>query len=147
MVTPTDTLLDDHLIEKIKQTRTQFFVYIATVIFMAVSALSITDKALLLNDQQITLPLLDVNVPPVAIFATGPIFLLVVFCNLHIHWHRLVQQIEILGIKKERLPFAVFNALYTPLPDFAGSIENLLARTTLYCLLVPAQLIFFFPGY
>lgn len=83
---PNHEKVFEALAEQAKQARTQFFVYLATVTFLLVTVLSITDKQLLLNNSLVTLPLINVSVPPSSVLSFGPLLLLLTFFNLHIHW-------------------------------------------------------------
>jgi uncharacterized protein YjbI with pentapeptide repeats len=141
--------------EQAQQCRTQFFVYLTTLGFMVITVLSIKDIDLLLNNQQITLPLLNVGIPPLWILVIGPALLLVVFCNLHIHWQRFIKRIdeaEVLhNIKTDDLnrhlfPFALYQAAYHPLQGLTGVVERFFAKAVLFSLLIPTQLVFFLLG-
>jgi len=135
------------LAEQAQQARTQFFVYIATSAFLLVTVWSITDKQLLLNNSSITLPLLNIGVPPLFVLIIGPLLLLLTFSNLHIHWFRYVEEVEVLGLSAEKdrrklFPIMIYQALYHPKEGFIGVLENSLAELALFWLLVPIQACF-----
>jgi uncharacterized protein YjbI with pentapeptide repeats len=132
------------LAEQAKQTRTQFFVYLATVTFLLVTVLSITDKQLLLNNSLVTLPLINVSVPPKYVLIFGPALLLITFCNLHIHWFRYVKEVEAQGLnapgqQNKLFPFMIYQALYHRQEGLVGFLESTLAMQALFVLLVMVQ--------
>ena len=135
------------LAEQAQQARTQFFVYLATSAFLLVTVMSITDKQLLLNNSSITLPLLNIGVPPLFVLIIGPLLLVLTYCNLHIHWFRYVEEVKELGLSTEKarrklFPIMIYQALYHPKEGFVGKLENFLAELALFGLLVPIQLCF-----
>jgi uncharacterized protein YjbI with pentapeptide repeats len=135
------------LAEQAQQARTQFFVYLATSAFLLVTVMSITDKQLLLNNSSITLPLLNIGVPPFFVLIIGPLLLLLTFSNLHIHWFRYVEEVKELGLSTEKarrklFPILIYQALYHPKEGFVGKLENVLAGFALFGLLVPIQACF-----
>jgi hypothetical protein len=137
------------LAEQAQQARTQFFVYLATVTFLLVTVLSITDKQLLLNNSLVTLPLINVSVEPKAVLILGPILLLITFCNLHIHWFRYVKEVQTLGLtpqaeQRKLFPLMLYQALYHPHQGFVGILESFSAWLALFGLLVPVQICILF---
>ncbi len=136
------------LAEQAQQARTQFFVYLATSAYLLVTVMSITDKQLLLNNSLITLPLLNIGVPPLFVLIIGPLLLVLTYCNLHIHWFRYVKEVEELNFSTEKarrklFPIMIYQALYHPKEGFMGVLENSLAEVALFGLLVPIQTCFF----
>ncbi len=132
------------LAEQAQQARTQFFVYLATSAFLLVTVMSITDKQLLLNNSSITLPLLNIGVPPLFVLIIGPWLLLLTYCNLHIHWFRYVKEVEELNCSTEKarrklFPIMIYQALYHPKEGLMGFLEKGLAELALFWLLVPIQ--------
>ena len=133
------------LAEQAKQARTQFFVYLATVSFLLVTVLSITDKQLLLNNYLVTLPLISVSVPPLYVLILGPALLLITFCNLHIHWFRYLKEVQTLGLtpqaeQRKLFPLMIYQALYHPHQErVVRYLESNLAKQALSGFLLLVQ--------
>jgi hypothetical protein len=86
-----ESLAWDDVLTLAKECRTLLVASLGAVAFLAISAFSIRDHALLSGDGIVKLPILDAEVPVRVFFFAAPILLAALFAYVHVDMRRTVE--------------------------------------------------------
>jgi|GEM_PF-6626067 len=142
--------LKENLAEQAQQARTMFFAYISTLVFLVITLISVTDKAIFLDNTLVKLPLVGIDVPLKPLFYVAPCLLVVMYKNFHILYNRYVVKAFAKGLsKREReqlFPFALFQGVFNPTTGILGILEAFISKIFVFALLSPSLLLYLFYG-
>ena len=142
--------LQSMLEEQAQQARTMFFTYLSVYSFLLITLFSVTDKAILLNNTLIKLPLIGSDIPLNILFLVAPPLLIVTYNNFQIHYHRYVRMAFHPSIDYTKrltmFPFALFQGMFLPAPDGVGFLESIFTKSATFCLLTPALFLYLVYG-
>lgn len=143
---PPDWLISN-IAEVSKSASKVYFVYILFLAYSALTVIGTTDRQLILKNEAVHLPIININVSLDGFFMLAPLIAMLVFVYLQLYLGRLKGLIADIRTnytttEKRRLYPWMINIAEDPEPGFMGKLQRLAVKFSLWFSL-PAMLILF----
>lgn len=127
--------LEEVVIDSTDRVRHLFFFYLASLIYVLTLVFSTTDKMLLLVNEGLKLPIVDLNIPVVGFYVVIPLFVIAIhihlLINLESHQNKLMKWQQAWGgsIPRENIHLLLFNLSWldkkSPMKFIVGLANNI----------------------